>query len=241
MRRHRQVFLFSVNHLRLRNVWNTVNYSPSSPELEMGRFVTCGAQLEGCGVKTTESVCERNKELARWDLQRRQWELKVPREASEEYFQVRCHPSACDWLLLPSDSWQSLSTRPISGEKKKAVLFSYPQPGLSGTDLFNCKETLSSTPGTPEQGRNCTYPPFSFFFFTYSFSPRFSFSTQDKLFSLCLIQQKAWKCSALSLCLALKEKEDDEMAGEGDGDEEEQSEERRGRRGLLVIELRFCC
>lgn len=87
-------FLFSVNHLRLRNVWNTVNYSPSSPELEMGRFVTCGAQLEGCGIKTTESVCERNKELARWDLQRRQWELKVPREASEEYFQVRCHPSA---------------------------------------------------------------------------------------------------------------------------------------------------
>ena len=39
-------------------------------------------------------VCERSKELARWDLQRRQWELKVPREDSEEHFQVRCHPSA---------------------------------------------------------------------------------------------------------------------------------------------------
>ena len=148
-----------------------------------------------------------------------------------------------DWLLLPSDSWLSLSTRPISGEKKKkaACPVSYPQRGLSGTDLFNCKETLSSTPGTPEQGRNCTYPPF--FFFPYSFSPRYRFSAQDKLFSPCLIQQKAWKCSALSLCLALKGKEDDEMAGEGerDRDEEEQSEERGGRRGLLVIELRFCC
>lgn len=36
--------------------------------------------------------------------------------------------------------------------KKRSVLFSFPQRSLSATDLFNCKEMFSSTPGTPVHG-----------------------------------------------------------------------------------------
>lgn len=109
-----------INHMRPRT-FETVNYSPSILELQMGRFATCGAQLVGCCVKMTERVCTRGI---------RDWQGGIYSSGSESwrwngspggvcFFYFECHatPTLVDWLLPPIDYWQSFSSRPISGRK----------------------------------------------------------------------------------------------------------------------------
>ena len=153
----------------------------------------------------TECVKGIRLRLARWDLQLRQWKPEVGRRKPQRSIFLSAYATASlgDWPLPPNNNWQSFSTRPISGKKRLSCL-AFLSADYRRQIFFNCKEMLSSTPGTPVQGRNCIYPPF----FIFPLSLCFSFSTQYKLFSPCLIQQKAWKCSALSLCFTLK-KEDD--------------------------------
>lgn len=176
--------------------------------------------------------CKRNKRLAGWDLQFWQRTLEVGLEPRRRISECCVASLLGDWPFPPNGNRQALSTRPISG--KTPALFSFPQRTLSATDLFNCKEMFGSTSGPLCRGGIVCVCIYIYSPFSYPLSLCFSVSTQNKLFSQCLIQQKAWKCSALFQRFSVKEEEGEtekEKRREGTGAE---------WRGLLVIKPSFC-
>ena len=156
------------------------------------------------------------------------WKLEVGRKPRRTVSECLSTPLLGDWLLPPNNNWQP--DRRTKGPSCLAFLSPVDLP-----QIFLIVENVEQHSGDAWEGGRIV-DIFSFLAFRLSC---LSFSTQHKLFPGCLIQQKAWKCSALSLCFAVGQREDSEGRKQkginGDG------VKRGGRRGLLVIELCFCC